>query len=82
MASSVGLDVSFDNLQDWKGVQEKAGEVNSKKAYVTNDEFSAGGALVCVCVCVCVCVRETAESHLKLRQIQLLEQYLFMENKR
>jgi hypothetical protein len=24
--------------QEWKGIQEKAGEVNSTKAYITNDE--------------------------------------------
>jgi hypothetical protein len=32
MTLNVGLDVSFDNnIQEWKGIQQKAGEV-----YVTN----------------------------------------------
>jgi hypothetical protein len=38
MALSAGLDASFDNMQDRKGTREKAGEVNSTKAYVTDDE--------------------------------------------
>jgi hypothetical protein len=28
MALIVGLDASFDNMQDWKGREMKAGEVN------------------------------------------------------
>jgi hypothetical protein len=40
MALNVGLDASLDNMQDWKGIREKAGEVNSTKAYITNDEIS------------------------------------------
>lgn len=43
---STGLVVSFDNIQDWKGIQEKAGEINSGKPYIINDglsvEFSMG----------------------------------------
>jgi L-rhamnose isomerase len=38
MAVSVGLDIPFDNIQDWKGIREKAKEVNRTKAYITNDE--------------------------------------------
>jgi hypothetical protein len=38
MALNVGLDVSFDKMQRLKGMREKAGEVNSTGAYVTNDE--------------------------------------------
>jgi hypothetical protein len=38
MALYAGLDVSFDNTWGWKGTQEKAEEVNSKKAYISNDE--------------------------------------------
>jgi hypothetical protein len=37
IALNVGLDVSFDNMQDWKGIREKAGEVNSTEVYITND---------------------------------------------
>jgi hypothetical protein len=33
-----GLGVSFDNMWDWKGVREKAGEVNGTEAYIRNDE--------------------------------------------
>jgi hypothetical protein len=31
MALNVGLDVSFDNMKDWKGILERAGDVNSTK---------------------------------------------------
>jgi hypothetical protein len=40
MALNFDLDVSFLNLQDWKRIQEKAGELNNTKAYITNDEPS------------------------------------------
>jgi hypothetical protein len=50
MALNVGLDVSFGNMQGWKGIQEKAGKVKSTKIYVTNGdisvEISAGSKLV------------------------------------
>jgi putative salt-induced outer membrane protein YdiY len=36
MALNAGLDVSFDNMQDWNRIREIAGEVNSKKAYIAN----------------------------------------------
>jgi hypothetical protein len=35
MALDIGLEVSFDNIQDWKGIWDKAGEVKSMEAYVT-----------------------------------------------
>jgi hypothetical protein len=31
MGIDVGLDVSFDNMFDWKGILEKAGEVKIRK---------------------------------------------------
>jgi hypothetical protein len=31
--SNVSLEASFDNMQDWKGILEKAEEVNSTKVY-------------------------------------------------
>jgi hypothetical protein len=40
MALNAGLDVSLNNRQGWEGIREKAGEVNSTKAYVTNDEIA------------------------------------------
>jgi hypothetical protein len=40
MALNVGLDVSFDNMKDWRGIREKAGEPNNTKPYVTNEETS------------------------------------------
>jgi hypothetical protein len=40
IALNLGLDVPLDNMQDWKGIREKAGEVNSAKVYVANDENS------------------------------------------
>jgi hypothetical protein len=40
MALNVGFDILFDNMQDWKGILEKAGEINSMKANVTNGECS------------------------------------------
>jgi hypothetical protein len=39
-ALNVGLDVSFDNTQDWKGIWEISGDINSTKTYITNDETS------------------------------------------
>jgi hypothetical protein len=45
MTLNVGLDVSFDNMYDWKGIREKL-EIESTKAYIINDktsiEFSNG----------------------------------------
>jgi hypothetical protein len=38
MALNISLDIRFDKMRDWKGIQEKAGEVNSTKAYVVDDE--------------------------------------------
>jgi hypothetical protein len=40
IALDVGLDVSFDNMPDCKGIREKAREVNSTEAYITNGENS------------------------------------------
>jgi hypothetical protein len=40
LALNVGLDVSIDNMKNRKGMPEKAGEVDSPKAYITNDEIS------------------------------------------
>jgi hypothetical protein len=34
---NAGFDVSFDNMSDSKGIREKAGEVNSTEACVTNE---------------------------------------------
>jgi hypothetical protein len=36
---NVILDALFDNMQDWKGILEKAGEVNTTK-FITNDVTS------------------------------------------
>jgi hypothetical protein len=38
MALKLGLDASFDNMYDWKIIEEKAEECNSTKAYITDDE--------------------------------------------
>jgi hypothetical protein len=38
MVLNFGLDVSFDNTWDGQGMQEKAWEVNSTEAHITNDE--------------------------------------------
>jgi hypothetical protein len=40
MALNTDLDASFGNMQDWKGIREKAREVNTRKASVDNDEIS------------------------------------------
>lgn len=37
MALNVCLYLSSNNTQDRKGIREKSGEVNSTKAYITND---------------------------------------------
>jgi hypothetical protein len=31
MALNLGLDLSFDNMQEWKGIQQNAGDVNTTK---------------------------------------------------
>jgi hypothetical protein len=37
MVLKVSLDASFNSTEDWEGIGVKA-EVNSMKAYITNDE--------------------------------------------
>jgi hypothetical protein len=34
------INISFDNMQEWRGIQEKVVEVNSTEAYTTIDENS------------------------------------------
>jgi hypothetical protein len=36
MALNISVDASFSDMWDWKRIWEKAGEVNSLKAYITN----------------------------------------------
>jgi hypothetical protein len=43
MALNVGLNVSFDNTQNWEGMREKAGKVNSTEVYTTNDDLVSIG---------------------------------------
>jgi hypothetical protein len=38
MELKIGLDLSFDNIYDCKGMREKAREANSTEAHTTNDE--------------------------------------------
>jgi hypothetical protein len=40
IALNIGPDASFNNMQDWKGIPEKAREVTSMKASITNDKTS------------------------------------------
>jgi hypothetical protein len=40
MTLNLCLRVSFDNMQDWKGIREKAKKVSNTKAYITNDKNS------------------------------------------
>jgi hypothetical protein len=35
MALNEGLNASFDNMHNWKEIQEKRVEINSMKAYIT-----------------------------------------------
>jgi hypothetical protein len=37
MAVNVGIESSVDNTQNWNGIWEKTGEVNSTEAYIKND---------------------------------------------
>jgi hypothetical protein len=37
VALNVGLDLSCCNIYDWKAKREIAGDVNSEKAYITNE---------------------------------------------
>lgn len=39
MALKVDLDVSFNNMNDCKGIQEKAWEINCTEAYSTNHKI-------------------------------------------
>jgi hypothetical protein len=39
MTSNIGLNTSFEN-KHMKGIWDKAGDVNSMKVYVTNEETS------------------------------------------
>jgi hypothetical protein len=51
-----GYDSSPASMYDWKGVREKAGEVDSTNVYVRSDEISRwflNGCHTGVCVCVC-----------------------------
>jgi hypothetical protein len=34
----VGLGVSLDNMKDWKGTLDKAGQFSSAETYMRNDE--------------------------------------------
>jgi hypothetical protein len=34
------MDILLNNMKEWKGIREKAGEVNITKAYITNGEAS------------------------------------------
>lgn len=33
IASNIGLDASFDNMYEWKGIREKARKVHSTETY-------------------------------------------------
>jgi hypothetical protein len=37
---NTGLSSSFGNIQDWKEIQDKAGEGNRTRAYITKFETS------------------------------------------
>jgi hypothetical protein len=41
MALNDGLDVSFENMQDWEGTQKRPWEVNLTKVYITNNDTSS-----------------------------------------
>jgi hypothetical protein len=45
VALNICLHASFDNLQDWKGLQEKGGRLNSTK---TNETVELSGAVILV----------------------------------
>jgi hypothetical protein len=34
---NIGFDILLDNME-WNEIREKAGEINSRKAYTTNDK--------------------------------------------
>jgi hypothetical protein len=52
MAPNVGLDASFNNIYDWKGIREKAEEINSMKPDAQKQimrfpvQFSTGVTLI------------------------------------
>jgi hypothetical protein len=50
MALAVGLDASFDNTYDWKGIWKNVGETDGTKAYITNYEtfrWIINGSYIC-----------------------------------
>jgi hypothetical protein len=51
MALKFCLDVLLDNMYVWKGIRERAEEINSTKTCITNDEasseFSASVHAIC-----------------------------------
>jgi hypothetical protein len=40
VALNVGLDISFDKMEEWKAEQDNAGEAVSTKIYIINDQDS------------------------------------------
>jgi hypothetical protein len=38
MMLKVGVCTSFDKMEDWKGMREKAGEICSPETYATSDD--------------------------------------------
>jgi hypothetical protein len=40
MVLYISLDVSFDSMQDWEGIQKKEEEVNSTKVHIADDGTS------------------------------------------
>jgi hypothetical protein len=39
MVLNTGLDSSFDNMQEWKGIWEKATGIKSTKVYITDENL-------------------------------------------
>jgi hypothetical protein len=62
MALGVDLDVSFDNMEDCDRIREKAWDVNSAKAYITNGTLY--WTIVSFVICTTLMVRKRLSSEL------------------
>lgn len=54
MVLNFSLSALFNNMQDWKGMEEKVGEDKSGKAYIGNDNDESSQWMLHKCACVCV----------------------------
>lgn len=57
MVLNFSLSALLNNMQDWKGILEKVGGVNSGKAYVGKDNDESSQWVLHKCACVFACTQ-------------------------